>query len=97
MLFPVHFSVDYILKKEGDRRLFQESLDAYELEWKAKAKIKCQLAEIRARVYVEAVIGAPINTIEGVIKEKVLANNPDEIIIIQDSPAGIKRARVFSD
>jgi hypothetical protein len=63
-------------------------LEASEKEWKAKAKIKCQLAEIRARVYVEAVIGVPLSHVVDVIKDKVIHNVPEKKVIIEDPPEG---------
>ena len=80
---------DYSAQKEKDRKLFEESLEVSEKEWKAKAKIKCQLAEIRARVYVEAVIGVPLGHVENVLRNKVVQNVPDVRVVLEDSPAGI--------
>ena len=87
-IMSTHIISDYIVKKEFDRKCLEESIEASEIEWKARAKIKGQLAEIRARVYVEAVIGIPLGNIEEIIREKVLENNPNVKIILEDTPEG---------
>ena len=87
-ILSTHIISDYIVKKEFDRKCLEESIETSEIEWKARAKIKGQLAEIRARVYVEAVIGIPLGNIEEIIREKVLENNPNVKIILEDSPEG---------
>jgi hypothetical protein len=82
---------EHLRSTESDRKAFQDSLEESEKLWKEKASIKHQLAAIRDRVYVKAIIGEPLKKVEKILDEKVVYNNPDPILHCEDSQEDIKK------
>lgn len=82
---------EHKIVKEKDRKSVENSLIISEDERKSRIKIKNQLIELAQKVYVETVIGSRLLKIENVIKEKVISNNPDLVVLPEDSEKDISK------